>query len=390
MAGNFFRGTSVEQDGRFGKSDERLMAKMAKAGKFSPILDTKVNVKKINIDFMTKWITAKIIQVVGFEDDILINLVVNILEGETIDPKKLQLDVTGFLEKQAQAFVEELWTLLVDAQDQPSGIPSVFIQQKKDEILSREKAKQQVVASMPPPTTSRWGDKVTSAPSQTHTVSLNTGESVEQRVTPRSDGRENTRDRADSRVRDDRFADDREKYNRRRERDYEDYDDRSSRGYRYGNDRGQENGSSRRDASRSRERSERGHRDNRDRYDDRDQRNSDRRRGDSRNGRSIRKSSTADAGRDDRSASREKRRRNDDSRDEDRDRLLGHRSRRDSGDGWSDGVRRRPHSEVDAVQTHSAEGGSREGDVTIAEGADKRGRSNSSSSSSSEDSVVPL
>jgi hypothetical protein len=43
MAGNFFRGTTVEQDGRWGKSDERLMAKMQQAGKFSSILNEKIN-----------------------------------------------------------------------------------------------------------------------------------------------------------------------------------------------------------------------------------------------------------------------------------------------------------------------------------------------------------
>ena len=42
------------------------------------------------------------------------------------------------MEKQAGKFVEELWTLLVDAQQQPSGIPSVFIERKKEEILSRQ------------------------------------------------------------------------------------------------------------------------------------------------------------------------------------------------------------------------------------------------------------
>jgi hypothetical protein len=42
MAGNFFRGTSVEQDGRWGKSDERLMKQMTKSGKFAPILEKKV------------------------------------------------------------------------------------------------------------------------------------------------------------------------------------------------------------------------------------------------------------------------------------------------------------------------------------------------------------
>jgi serine/arginine repetitive matrix protein 1 len=146
MAGNFFRGTSVEQDGRWGKSDEKLMAKMAKSGLFSPILETKVNTKKVNLDVINKWITQKIIEVVGFEDDILINLVINMLQGNNLDGKKMQLDVTGFLEKQAGAFMEELWNLLVDAQSQPSGIPSSFLKRKKEEILSRQQAQG-----------SRWG-----------------------------------------------------------------------------------------------------------------------------------------------------------------------------------------------------------------------------------------
>lgn len=123
---------------------------MSKSGLFAPILETKVNPKKINLDVINKWVTQKIIEVVGFEDDILINLVINMLQGSNVDGKKMQLDVTGFLEKQAASFVEELWTLLVDAQSQPSGIPSVFLQRKKEEILSRQQQQQQQQPS-------RWG-----------------------------------------------------------------------------------------------------------------------------------------------------------------------------------------------------------------------------------------
>ena len=32
MAGNFFRGTTVEQDGRWGSSDDKLIKKLTKAG----------------------------------------------------------------------------------------------------------------------------------------------------------------------------------------------------------------------------------------------------------------------------------------------------------------------------------------------------------------------
>ena len=56
-----------------------------------------------------------------------------------MDPKKMQLEITGFLEANAKPFMEELWTLLVDAQNQPSGIPSVFIEKKKAELIKKSR-----------------------------------------------------------------------------------------------------------------------------------------------------------------------------------------------------------------------------------------------------------
>lgn len=52
-----------------------------------------------------------------------------------MDPKKLQLQLTGFLEKSTGTFMEELWGLLVDAQNSLGGIPSAFLQDKKQEML---------------------------------------------------------------------------------------------------------------------------------------------------------------------------------------------------------------------------------------------------------------
>lgn len=56
-----------------------------------------------------------------------------VLQGK-LDPKKLQLQLTGFLEKSTGMFMEELWGLLVDAQSSLGGIPSAFLQDKKDEM----------------------------------------------------------------------------------------------------------------------------------------------------------------------------------------------------------------------------------------------------------------
>ena len=141
MAGNFFRGTTADQDPRWGKSDKKMMAQMEKSGNFASVLDTKVDMKKVNCDVMFKWVTEKLIDMLGFEDDIVINMIINLLEKETIDPKRMQMELTGFLEKKTKQFMDELWTLLVDAQSQPSGIPLAFIQQKKAEILKRQERK---------------------------------------------------------------------------------------------------------------------------------------------------------------------------------------------------------------------------------------------------------
>lgn len=47
--------------------------------------------------------------------------------------------MTGFLNgKNARQFMDELWALLLSAQESETGIPEEFIQQKKDEILRRE------------------------------------------------------------------------------------------------------------------------------------------------------------------------------------------------------------------------------------------------------------
>lgn len=50
--------------------------------------------------------------------------------------------MTGFLNgKNARQFMDELWALLLSAQDSDTGIPSEFIEEKKEEILKREREK---------------------------------------------------------------------------------------------------------------------------------------------------------------------------------------------------------------------------------------------------------
>jgi len=140
MAGNFFRGVSAEQDGRYVKAEEKLLLKLKKEKKFPINFDTNVDFNKVNIDVLSRWVVEKITQLLGFEDEILSNLVINTLSTKKVDPFKLQLDITGFLVDDAKEFMQELWDLAIDAQSQPTGIPTVFIQQKKEEILKNTKS----------------------------------------------------------------------------------------------------------------------------------------------------------------------------------------------------------------------------------------------------------
>eukprot|EP01031_Cornospumella_fuschlensis_P025138 gene25138-30358_t len=75
-----FRGTSVDQDGRWGKAEEKLLQQMEKEGKFAPILNTKVNLKKVNLSVISKWITKRITEIVEMEDEILIGTIINTLQ----------------------------------------------------------------------------------------------------------------------------------------------------------------------------------------------------------------------------------------------------------------------------------------------------------------------
>ena len=71
------RGTTAEQDTRFGNKE----AKALKNTKFSKQFETKVDVRKVNVSVLKPWIattTAKVLG--GVEDDILVEFVSEMLE----------------------------------------------------------------------------------------------------------------------------------------------------------------------------------------------------------------------------------------------------------------------------------------------------------------------
>lgn len=66
------------------------------------------------------------------------------------DIKSLQIQLTGFLDKDTAPFCKELWNLCLSAQTSPQGVPKELLEAKKLELI-QEKASssRQIHASSP-------------------------------------------------------------------------------------------------------------------------------------------------------------------------------------------------------------------------------------------------
>ncbi|MCJ1262634.1 Serine/arginine repetitive matrix protein 1 [Lobaria immixta] len=114
-------------------------AKLLKQTKFPVEFNQKVDMKKVNVEVMKKWIAGKISEILGSEDDVVIELCFNLLEGARFpDIKVLQIQLTGFLDKDTPSFCKELWTLCLSAQSNAQGVPKELLEAKKLELIQEK------------------------------------------------------------------------------------------------------------------------------------------------------------------------------------------------------------------------------------------------------------
>jgi serine/arginine repetitive matrix protein 1 len=55
-----------------------------------------------------------------------------------VDGKQIQIQLTGFMEKNTGKFMKELWSLLTSAQKNASGIPQQFLDAKAEETRKKK------------------------------------------------------------------------------------------------------------------------------------------------------------------------------------------------------------------------------------------------------------
>ncbi|OCK83853.1 PWI domain-containing protein [Lepidopterella palustris CBS 459.81] len=113
--------------------------KLMKEMKFPSEFSQKVDITKVNVEVLKTWIKRKIEEILGIEDDVVVDLCYNLLEGQQFpDPKSLQIQLTGFLETKTASFCQELWNLCLSAQSSPQGVPKELLEAKK-KAMAQEK-----------------------------------------------------------------------------------------------------------------------------------------------------------------------------------------------------------------------------------------------------------
>jgi serine/arginine repetitive matrix protein 1 len=71
-------GTSQEQDIRFTDKTKKLL----KTINFPKILSEKIEMSKVNLDVLRPWIAKRVTELLGFEDEICIEFIYNLLTDE--------------------------------------------------------------------------------------------------------------------------------------------------------------------------------------------------------------------------------------------------------------------------------------------------------------------
>ena len=92
----FFKGTSTDQDRRFSDKETKLLKtmkfpstfdkKVRQADRFTSFKCSdgeKVDMRKVNLQVIRPWITNKVIELVGLEDEVVVEYAMGLLEDES-------------------------------------------------------------------------------------------------------------------------------------------------------------------------------------------------------------------------------------------------------------------------------------------------------------------
>jgi hypothetical protein len=94
---------------------------------------------------MKPWIKSRLTELMSCDDDIVVNYAMEMLQNENINPSEMQMNLTAFMDQErGYQFMEELWTHLLSASNNASGIPEEFLVREKEKILNKRREQEQI------------------------------------------------------------------------------------------------------------------------------------------------------------------------------------------------------------------------------------------------------
>lgn len=88
--GSFYRGTTLEQDGRFKNKEKKLLGNI----NFPKEFEIPIDIGKIEMKVIKDWVERRIKSILGFDDEFCVNFTMSMLD-EKIDPKKIHIQLIG-------------------------------------------------------------------------------------------------------------------------------------------------------------------------------------------------------------------------------------------------------------------------------------------------------
>ena len=108
-------------------------------------LRVKIDAKRIDVDALRPWISERVTQLLGVEDEVLNEMIASTIENGAThrDGSAMLEQLRSFLDADAETFCVELWEMLASAQENASasktgkGVPTKLM---RDVVAERAKA----------------------------------------------------------------------------------------------------------------------------------------------------------------------------------------------------------------------------------------------------------
>eukprot|EP00388_Colpodella_angusta_P022765 GDKJ01058221.1.p1 GENE.GDKJ01058221.1~~GDKJ01058221.1.p1 ORF type:complete len:201 (-),score=35.74 GDKJ01058221.1:18-620(-) len=141
--GEFYRGVAVKDSVGIRDPDDYLL----KGNSIDKKCIQTIDFERIRVNVFRPWIKRRVQEILGRSDELLSEMVFARLEKGDADPYAMYLQIIGFMDNdksKTSILVNDVFSLLLEAQIRPEGIPQVLIDEKKKELEQRKRSENEM------------------------------------------------------------------------------------------------------------------------------------------------------------------------------------------------------------------------------------------------------